>query len=271
MADFTPTEMQQLRQVITEFFTDMQGKVNAFPSPHHIENVVKDWVENDLHIGAIISDITNLRNDVSKAEQTVSNIVKNIASLKSDVAKAEQTAEGVYEGIEGDVERVIGQALKAALEAAEQAIKPVLKEVVNLYTEFPPANAQFRVGVVTLSWNDLSNKTLAARLYTMIERDQADLVSIIDFLEPDQVGVDIEVDIPIVGESSLGIELQANWDIPTFKKVWDKIKGEFSSGVNDDDDTVQHYLSITSSKLDEAMQAYQNLVTAIELAPPAKQ
>jgi len=208
--------------------TELVGGGNPI-DPHHIENVVKTWVENDLRpeIDSTIKSQVNLavspiKKDVSTIKGEIQPIQNDITSLKGEIRPIQAGLDTLEANIASEVEK----ALKPIFEASIDALKPQLKAVVNLYDKFPPQQSSLRVGCVELQWNSAFSKNLADRLYALVDKSEVDLVTFIDYAEPDMVGIDCELDIPLVGERSLGIEIEAYWDIPTFKKVWNDIKSK---------------------------------------------
>jgi len=203
------TELMLLRAALQELYdyppaTDgskPSGDELTLPSLHHIEDTIKHWVEHDF-----------------QAEfEAIKNAVTSLGNLKTKIGDIDTAIDRIDSTVDNEIRSIFNEVLAGAFHTFETALRPFLQAVVQAYDQYPPDNCSLRVGYVQVQWDKLPS---AAKLLAALDKDQLDLVEFLDDLEPDSVGIDAEVDVPLVGESTLGLEIQCQWDLPTFKQVW---------------------------------------------------
>ena len=219
-APLTDQELIYVRGMIDEFYGADSPNVEGIPSIHHIENVVKTWIENDL-TNKIKSDfeegLTDIKNTVGAQEGVLADVKDDVSTIKSEVSTfSDQIAEQVSIEVSKAVEPVVDEIFKTFI--AE--FKPVVSDFINSFEDVFPNQASLRVGCFEIQFNDITTTELNS-MKVALNKASDDIQSVLDALSGEiLVGIDCSADIPVLGEKSLGVEIESYWTLDDFKTWW---------------------------------------------------
>lgn len=212
-APLTGAEIDQVREMLGEFYpppgTDSPAAARhlALPSLHHIEDTVKHWAEDDLR-------------------PLIDAVKKQVDGIESDVQGYVEAA------VKDDVLPAVGYGMELVLRQFATEVIPVLADLAKIWAQAVPDSAQIKLGWLLASWSDTSALKAAVQsgeLVATLDQASADMSpteawQVIRLLAPDQVGIDAEVQVPVV---DVGVGIQALWDLDDFEQI----AGDIVAGI----------------------------------------
>jgi len=208
-APLDAAEIYRVREMLGEFYPAPSEEAEdvGLPSLHHIEDTVKHWAEDDLR-------------------PLIDAVKKQVDGIESDVQGYVEAA------VKDDVLPAVGYGMELVLRQFAAQVIPVLSDLAKIWAQAVPDSAQIKLGWLLASWSDTSALKAAVQsgeLVATLDQASADMSpteawQVIRLLAPDQVGIDAEVQVPVV---DVGVGVQALWDLDDFEAI----AGDIVAGI----------------------------------------
>lgn len=215
-AQFDDTTAATLQVLAQAFFDDEQSGLQKpglhihIPSEKDIIDKIESWVVNSAEWKLVKSDVNSAHNLVDR----VSSIEAEVQTLSDQID--EKVSVAITKEIEPELEKIILPVLEDAFEVIVDEFKPILKQVIDTFEGVAPDSLELHIGPVELQWNDIDLSKLDD-LKNSLDKTPSEIKEVIQLLEPDMVGLDIEIEAAfVIGSKSAGFETIPLWDTADF-------------------------------------------------------